>query len=107
MTQYEEIMQLVNDGNDAGVSPSILDPFAAVRDILPMILIWSLVIALIFIVLWAVTIISRIRAERAMMNMQKDMKYVRELLEQKLLDAPSSSEEHLQSQPVSSPKPSM
>lgn len=100
MTQYEEIMQLVNDGNDAGVSPSILDPFAAVRDILPMILIWSLVIALIFIVLWVVTIISRIRAERAMMNMQKDMKYVRELLEHKFPF--SSNQPSIEVEPVSS-----
>lgn len=85
--QYNELMQLLNEGSDGGAS--VLDPFAGIREILPIVLVWSFVIVSIIAVLWVISIIGRVRAERAMVNMQKDMKAVRELLEQNLSTTPA------------------
>lgn len=74
--QYDDISGLI------GETASSFDPFAGVRELLPALMIGSIVITLVFVLFFVFSTISRIRSERAMVAMQKDISQIRQLLEQ-------------------------
>ena len=80
MTNPEVLRELVDDGSAATTSPlASIDSF--LTDMLPAILVVSIIITVIFGVFAVVLTISRIRSQIATEAMQKDIKAVRELLE--------------------------
>ena len=80
MTNPEVLRELVDDGSAATTSPlASIDSF--LTDMLPAILVVSIIITVIFGVFVAVITISRIRSQIATVDMQKDIKAIRELLE--------------------------
>ena len=80
MTNPEVLRELVDDGSAATTSPlASIDSF--LTDMLPAILVVSIIITVIFGVFVAVLTISRIRSQIATVDMQKDIKAIRELLE--------------------------
>ena len=80
MTNPEVLRELVDDGSAATTSPlASIDSF--LTDMLPAILVVSIIITVIFGVFAVVLTISRIRSQIATVAMQKDIKAIRELLE--------------------------
>lgn len=80
MTNPEVLRELVDDGSAATTSPlASIDSF--LTDMLPAILVVSIIITVIFGVFAVVITISRIRSQIATVAMQKDIKAIRELLE--------------------------
>ena len=80
MTNPEVLQELVNDGTTGATSPLAgIDSF--LTDMLPAILVVSIIITVIFGVFAVVLTISRIRSQIATVDMQKDIKAIRELLE--------------------------
>ena len=80
MTNPEVLQELVNDGSAGTTSPLAgIDSF--LTDMLPAILVVSIIITVIFGVFAVVLTISRIRSQIATVAMQKDIKAIRELLE--------------------------
>ena len=80
MTNPQVLRELVDDGSAATTSPlASIDSF--LTDMLPAILVVSIIITVIFGVFAVVLTISRIRSQIATEAMQKDIKAVRELLE--------------------------
>ena len=80
MTNPEVLRELVDDGSAATTSPlASIDSF--LTDMLPAILVVSIIITVIFGVFAVVLTISRIRSQIATVDMQKDIKAIRELLE--------------------------
>ena len=84
MTNPEVLRELVDDGSAATTSPlASIDSF--LTDMLPAILVVSIIITVIFGVFAVVLTISRIRSQIATEAMQKDIKAIRELLERQPL----------------------
>ena len=80
MTNPEVLRELVDDGTAGTTSPLAgIDSF--LTDMLPAILVVSIIITVIFGVFAVVLTISRIRSQIATVDMQKDIKAIRELLE--------------------------
>ena len=80
MTNPEVLRELVDDGSAATTSPlASIDSF--LTDMLPAILVVSIIITVIFGIFAVVITISRIRSQIATEAMQKDIKAIRELLE--------------------------
>ena len=80
MTNPEILQELVNDGS-AGTTSPLAGIDSSITDMLPAILVVSIIITVIFGVFAVVITISRIRSQIATVDMQKDIKAVRELLE--------------------------
>lgn len=80
MTNSEVLRELVNDGS-AGTTSPLAGIDSSITDMLPAILIVSVIITVIFGIFAVVTTISRIRSQIATVAMQKDIKAIRELLE--------------------------
>ena len=80
MTNSEVLRELVNDGS-AGTTSPLAGIDSSITDMLPAILVVSIIITVIFGVFAVVLTISRIRSQIATEAMQKDIKAVRELLE--------------------------
>ena len=80
MTNSEVLRELVNDGS-AGTTSPLAGIDSSITDMLPAILVVSIIITVIFGVFVAVITISRIRSQIATVDMQKDIKAIRELLE--------------------------
>ena len=84
MTNPEVLRELVDDGTAGTTSPLAgIDSF--LTDMLPAILLVSIIITVIFGVFAVVLTISRIRSQIATVAMQKDTKAIRELLERQPL----------------------
>ena len=84
MTNPEVLRELVDDGTAGTTSPLAgIDSF--LTDMLPAILVVSIIITVIFGVFAVVLTISRIRSQIATVAMQKDVKAIRELLERQPL----------------------
>ena len=80
MTNPEVLRELVDDGTAGTTSPLAgIDSF--LTDMLPAILVVSIIITVIFGIFAVVLTISRIRSQIATVAMQKDIKAIRELLE--------------------------
>ena len=80
MTNSEVLRELINDGSAGTINPLAgFDSF--LTDMLPAILVVSIIITVIFGVFAVVITISRIRSQIATEAMQKDIKAIRELLE--------------------------
>ena len=80
MTNSEVLRELVNDGS-AGTTSPLAGIDSSITDMLPAILVVSIIITVIFGVFAVVITISRIRSQIATVDMQKDIKAIRELLE--------------------------
>ena len=80
MTNPEVLRELVNDGS-AGTTSPLAGIDSSITDMLPAILVVSIIITVIFGVFAVMLTISRIRSQIATEAMQKDIKAVRELLE--------------------------
>ena len=80
MTNSEVLRELVNDGS-AGTTSPLAGIDSSITDMLPAILVVSVIITVIFGIFAVVLTISRIRSQIATEAMQKDIKAIRELLE--------------------------
>ena len=80
MTNSEVLRELVNDGS-AGTTSPLAGIDSSITDMLPAILVVSIIITVIFGILAVVITVSRIRSQIATEPMQKDIKAIRELLE--------------------------
>lgn len=75
MTQYEDITQLLGDSAES------IDPLSGVSEMMPMLTVGLLVIASVVVLAFVFMVISRFRSYRATVQMQKDIKDIREQLE--------------------------
>lgn len=86
MLQYEELTQLLGEGGEA------LDPFAGIRDMLPMLSVGFLIITSIVVLTLVIMAIGRFRSQRATVEMQKDIRIIRELMERRHVNTPAPAE---------------
>lgn len=75
---YEDITSLLNNGTDV----SSINPFAGLKELLAIYAMWAIGIVLVIVVIQIISVISRFRSQQATVAMQKDIRAIREILEQ-------------------------